>query len=191
MKKSLLIGSMMAALVAVTGCASKNTPMQEPPTTAKASVEAVKAVPPEKLDAALCLMLTKAQGADVLNEAVKAGVASVMPDVQTFTDAKADVPEVCKSGFIMLYGLQAKEVKQPAAKGQKAKTVQVPENIVFLVVKDNKKMLQAQGPLKVENDKIELNQIASYAQEVTNVLLAKYRDGTLGKDIPAAAPAAK
>ena len=164
---------MMAALVAVTGCASKNTPMQEPPATAKASVEAVKAVPPEKLDAALCLMLTKAQGADVLNEAVKAGVASVMPDVQTFTDAKADVPEVCKSGYIMLYGLQAKEVKQPAAKGQKAKTVQV------------------QGPLKVENDKIELNQIASYAQEVTNVLLAKYRDGTLGKDIPAAAPAAK
>ena len=202
MKKSVLMMSMAAAILALTGCAANKGAQQTQeaaPATA-AQEQAPAAVPAEKLDGALCLFVDAHPQAKPYNDAVQQGVASLMPDVQTFSDPKA-APEVCQKGYIMAYGIKGKEVTDGAktVKGKDGKPVKskkagqkhvVPESIMFAVFHDNKNVLHGEGPLKLQNNQIDLNQVSAYSQEMTNALLAKYKDGTLGKEEAPAAGAA-
>ncbi len=201
MKKSVLLLSLSALALAVTGCANNQAAKTE---TAAAETPAAQSAAPvaatantqtgeqgAQLDGALCLFNGGAavQG---LNELVASSVGQVVPTVQSFSDPKA-IPEVCKNGYIMVYALlQKKDDKQAAkpAKGKKAEEKAPELSMAFRVLHKEKPVLDANGPLS--NDQKQLaQQIHDYSVQMTQALLKGYREGTLDKAAaqPAAQPA--
>ena len=131
------------------------------------------------LDAPLCLEVRSNLPSSDLTRLIRFGMELVVKPVLLFNEG--EIPTVCQRGYVMHYGIRAKNSETAQVKGKKRTKTQSPrievEAMEFVVTREGKKILNGEGP--AVNGDITAQQVLTYATNMTQILYDRYTSGQL------------